>query len=244
MIKRIRSPKELSILPKSGIEAQKIRALLESYGTDYDFCAFFLSDSLIIAKYYEEVIICEYERGDKIGNYEELCGFLKFGGFSNIFCSEKIKNVLSEKLSLRCKKLNLMRFSGTKNLNSCEISEISLSQAYEILKTSFDFNYEQWYLDMSHRIRHGISRLYGFNGSVLAVQHDLCGEALLSQIATLPEQRGKGNASWLISAVCQKLSDSAVFLLCEDKNAGFYERLGFKTSDIKFELSVYQSLFT
>lgn len=233
MIKRVCSADELQILPKSGVEAQKIRALLESYGINYDFCTFFISDSFIIAKYYEETIVCGYEHGD----YEELCGFLRFNS-SNVFCSEEIKNALSVKISFSCKKLNLMQFYGKTNLDGCEIYEISLSKAYEILNTSFDFNYEQWYLDMSHRIRHGISQFYGFNGAVLAVQHNLCGEALLSQIATIPEQRGKGNASRLISSVCQKFCDSKVFLLCEDKNVGFYERLGFKTIEMKYELNL------
>lgn len=232
MIKRVNSSNELSELPKSGIEAQKIRALLEAYGTDYDFCRFYTAEGLIIARFYDEFIVCEF--GEY--NFEELCEFLSFSGFSKIFCSEEAGKLLSEQLSLNSKKLNLMRFSEASSKALEQISELSLSEAYGILKTVFEFEYEPWYLDMSHRIRHGISRFYGYNGSVLCVQHDLCGEALLSQIATISEMRNRGNASGLITAVCRKLNESEIFLLCEDKLLNFYKRIGFDQCGIKYEL--------
>ncbi|MCH5195186.1 MAG: hypothetical protein J1F28_00645 [Oscillospiraceae bacterium] len=233
MIKRVYSPDELSELPKIGIEAQKIRALLQAYGTGYDFCRFYSAEDLIIARFYDEFVICTFGNGD----FEELCEFLSFSGFSKLFCSEESGKLLSEKLRLNRESLNIMRFSG----NLCEapekVSELSLSEAYSILKTSFEIDYEPWYLDMSHRVRHGISRFYGFNGSVLCVQHNLCGQALLSQIATFPEMRNRGNASSLITTVCRMLSPSDVFLLCEDKLLDFYRKVGFEQCGIKYELS-------
>lgn len=233
MIKRVDSPDELSSLPESGVEAQKIRALLQAYGTGYDFCRFYSAEGLIIARFYNEFVICTFGNAD----IEELCEFLSFSGFSKLFCSEVAGKLLSEKLKLNRNMLNLMRFSG----NLCEapekISELSLSEAYGILKASFEIDYEPWYLDMSHRIRHGVSKFYGYNGSVLCVQHNLCGEALLSQIATVPEMRNKGDASGLITAVCRKLSKREIFLLCEDKLVKFYNKIGFEKCGIKYELS-------
>ena len=69
------------------------------------------------------------------------------------------------------------------------------------------------------------------------IQHDINGEALLSQIATLPEARGRGNASRLVKAVCAELSESEVFLLCEDALLPFYRRLGFKKAAVKLVLT-------
>ncbi|MCH5204082.1 MAG: GNAT family N-acetyltransferase [Oscillospiraceae bacterium] len=233
MIKRVISSKELSELPKSGVEAQKIRALLEAYGTDYDFCRFYSAEGLIIARFYDEFVISTFGETD----FDELSEFLNFGGFSKLFCAEEAGKMLSEKLKINHKRLNLMRFSGALSEAPEQISELSLFEAYDILKTSFKIEFEPWYLDMSHRIRHGISKFYGYNGSVLCVQHDLCGEALLSQIATIPEMRNKGNASRLITAVCRKLNESEVFLLCENKLVNFYEKIGFEQFGIKCELS-------
>ncbi|MCH5208293.1 MAG: GNAT family N-acetyltransferase [Oscillospiraceae bacterium] len=233
MIRRVNSPSELSELPKTGIEAQKIRALLQAYGTGYDFCRFYSAEGLIMARFYDEFVICTFGNAD----FEELCEFLSFSGFLKIFCSEYTGEILSKKLTFNNYKLNLMRLSVISNEAHEQISELSLSEAYSILKTSFEIDYEPWYLDMSHRVRHGISWYYGFNGSVLCVQHNLCGEALLSQIATIPEMRNKGNASSLIKAVCQKMSEIEVFLLCEDKLLDFYKKAGFEHYGIKCEIS-------
>ena len=236
MIKRVYSEDQLLILPKSGIEAQKIRALMKAYGTNYDFCSFYKSDEFILARFYNEFVICKYGMSDN-NKLDELSEFLTFSGFSKIFCSDDVGEILKGELSLNCKKLNLMKFCGEVPKVCENIKELSLTKAYDILKTSFEINFEPWYLDMSHRIRHGISKFYGNDSSVLAVQHDLCGEALLSQIATIPEKRGQGKASELILSVCKTLCKSNVFLLCEDKNLSFYKKLGFIQSGLKCELS-------
>lgn len=236
MIKRISSEDELLVLTKSGIEAQKIRALFKSYGTDYDFCSFYKSDNFIITRFYDEFVICKYDEADN-NILDELGEFLIFSGFSKILCAEDVGETLNDMLLLNCKKLNVMEFCGEYPKVCDNVTELSLTEAYDILKTSFEINYEPWYLDMSHRIRHGVSKLYGNDSSVLCVQHNLCGEALLSQIATIPEKRGQGKASELILSVCKTLCNSKVFLLCEDKHLSFYKRLGFIQSEFKCELS-------
>lgn len=218
MIKRASSPEELKSLPKTGVEAQKIRSLLLSYGTEYDFCRFFTSKNAVLAMFNGDFIISDFGEVD----FEELAEFLNFSGFSEIFCSEKLGCSLEKCLSVERKSVNLMRFSGTARKADIEI--LSPSDAFKIIKSGFDIEFEPWYLDMSHRIRHGVSRLYGLCGSALAVQYNLNGEALISQVATLPEKRGHGNASRLISAVCGELSESKVFVLCENELVDFYKK--------------------
>lgn len=44
MIRRALSDDDLLGLPKYGLEAQKIRALLVSYGLKYDFCRFYVGE--------------------------------------------------------------------------------------------------------------------------------------------------------------------------------------------------------
>ena len=236
MIKQIYFQEDFSKLSKSSVEAQKIRALLLAYGTKYDFCRFFASKNLIIARFYDDFIISDNGEFD----FDELCEFLNFSGFSRIFCSENVGENLRGNLKFNCTKLNLMSFSGffsnSDNITYENLRQLSLYEAYEVLKTSFEIDFEPWYLDMSHRIRHGISQIYGNESSVLVVQHNLCGEALLSQIATIPEKRGNGRASGLISAVCSKLCESKIYLLCEDRLLPFYEKIGFEICGTKYEL--------
>lgn len=225
MIKLAYSPEELSSLPESGVEAQKIRALLTAYGTKYDFCRFFVSDSFILCETYGGFVLCEYT--DKV-DVNELSEFLVFHGFSEIFCSETLGEPLLKSLRCSSKKVNLMRFCGKAVPNENIEASPRLDDVYRIIGSAFDIEYEPWYADMSHRIRHGVSGARVLGGSALVIQHNLNGEALLSQIATLPDLRGQGGASRLIRGVCAELSESAVYVLCEDKLLPFYGRLGFE----------------
>lgn len=227
MIKSAKSPEELKNLPETGVEAQKIRSLLLAYGTNYDFCRFFTVENVVLAQLNGDFVISDFGEIDA----DELAEFLNFSGFSEIFCSEYLGKILAKQLDVKRESVNLMRFFGIPEKNELEI--LTPADAYRIIKTGFGFEFEPWYLDMSHRVRHGVSRLYGLDGAALAVQYNLNGEALLSQVATLPEKRGKGCARRLISAVCAELHESEVFVLCEDKLLGFYEKIGFVPEDKK-----------
>lgn len=231
MIKRVTSERELARLPEKGTEAGKIRAMLLSYGIKYDFCRFFFSDSVIIGEMSGCFVLCELGECD----FEELADFFSFGGFLEIFCSEKAGRALSKPLECWQEKVNLMRYSGEAISEEVE-KDPPLDKVFEVLSSAFPINYELWYTDMSHRIRHGVTRLRMLENSTLTIQYELNGEAFLSQIATKTEFRGKGNASRLISAVCAELEKSAVYLVCEDSLRGFYERLGFVKTQTKFLL--------
>lgn len=227
MIKRVRTDGELSGLPKHGIEAQKIRALQLCYGLKYDFCRFYVGEfsagRAFLGELNGDFVLSDSGECD----FEELAEFFAFGGFAGIFCSDTAGEHMARLLQCRLKKVNVMRFEGSASPCRTEIDP-PLDNVYDILKTAFDFEYEPWYLDMSHRIRHKVAGFRKLDGSVLAIQHNINGEALLSQVAAAPETRGRGNAGRLISAVCAELSDSAVYVVCEDKLLGFYNKLGFR----------------
>ena len=229
MIRRATSAEELSRLPEHGVEAQKIRALLLAYGTKYDFCRFFVSEDFILCEMNGSFVVSE------IGEYpdvEELADFFGFGGFSEIFCSDVLGKRLAERLEGReCETVSLMKFCGSVSETETR-GETNrpprLDNVYVILKTAFDIDYEAWYTDMSHRIRHNVASARLLGRSALMIQYDQNGEALLSQIATAPEARGQGNASKLIREVCAELYPDDVYVICEDDLVGFYNKLGFK----------------
>jgi len=225
MIRRVFSPNEFSSLPPKGIEAQKIRALLQSYGTGYDFCRFYASENAVLCELDGAFVLCETGATPDI---EELSGYFEFGGFSEMFCSEELGVPLAERMRCRSQRVNLMRFKGEPVPSANVENAPALDEVYDILKTAFDIEYERWYADMSHRIRHNVAKARKMGNSALIIQHEINGEALLSQIATRPEARGLGSASRLIKAVCAELYESDVFLLCEDELLPFYDRLGFQ----------------
>lgn len=234
MIRRVNSPEELSVLPRKGIEAQKIRALLLAYGTKYDFCRFYVSEEVVLCETDGSFVVCELnERVD----LSELAEFLGFVGFSELFCSERVGGALSKILKCNAQRVNIMRFCGEPAEIDGVDREPPLDEVFGILAASFELDYGKWYTDMSHRIRHGVANARRLDGSALIIQHDINGEALLSQIATFPEQRGKGNASRLILSVCAELSESDVYVICEDKLLRFYRKLGFDKVADKFVIS-------
>lgn len=232
MIKRVLpcdEAKFLSAIPKSGVEAGKLRSLFLSYGAAYDFCKFYSADNALLGCLNNDFIL--YADKADIG---ELAEFFAFSGFSEIFCSKETGEKLSEIPGFSGHKIFLMKFSGESIESSVTENAPPLDEVYRILKTGFDIEFEPWYLDMSHRTRHGVTEFRRLDGSVLAVQYNLNGEALLSQIVSLPEQRGKHVTSRLILSVCRELVPSRVFVLCKKSLSGFYERLGFKITDEKY----------
>ncbi|MBQ4166061.1 MAG: GNAT family N-acetyltransferase [Oscillospiraceae bacterium] len=224
MISQIFEPCEFSALPEKGVEAQKIRALYNAYGAKYDFCRFYRQGNSYISVLDGSFVLCV----DSTADLEELADFLQMQGVSDIFCSKGAGNALSDKLGRGFDVVNLMKFSGGSVCAEFD-NESSLSDVYKIISDGFDIAFEPWYLDMSHRVRHGISKCCVLDGkAALVIQHDINGEALLSQVATLKSHRGEGLAKKLVTSVAASLAPSAVYVVCEDALIGFYERCGFE----------------
>lgn len=93
----------MSKLPKYGIEAQKIRALLVSYGLKYDFCCFYVGEfragCAFLGGLNGSFVLSENGKCD-LG---ELAEFLTFSGFSEIFCSENAGKELAALLPRCCR---------------------------------------------------------------------------------------------------------------------------------------------
>ena len=230
MIKRVTADEELLrnfddprfFEDKTNAETRKIYALWLCYGIKYDFCRFYTADGAVICGQVGSFVVSDYGSCD----FEELAEFFTMNGFADIFCSERAGKALSEYMNFIRSDVHLMRFNGIGI--PCDIEkDTPLEEFFNILKTSFDIEFEPWYLDMSHRIRHGVARTRRLDNSALVIQHELFGSALISQVATVPGERGKGCASKLLSAVCTELSESDVFIICEDELCGFYEKNNF-----------------
>lgn len=94
-------------------------------------------------------------------------------------------------------------------------------------------DFQAFYLDISHRMRHGAAygavryqegRLVGC-GLVSAVTEEA---ALLSALAVEAGFRGRGLGSGIVEEICRVMGDRSVYVLRADgQNEGFYERMGF-----------------
>ncbi len=232
MIKQIFTAEEFSALPEKGIEAGKIHALYNAYGTQYQFCRFYRQGDHYISALDGSFVLC-----GECTDYRELSEFLNMNGFAEVFCSEVTANALSAALKCDVSYINLMRFAGGA-IETVFNDEPSLSEVYSIISEGFDIPFEPWYLDMSHRVRHGVTRCAVLaDKASLVIQHDINGEALISQVACRKESRGKGYASQLVISVAASLAPSEVYVLCDDRLIPFYEKCGFKPVSVYCVLS-------
>ncbi len=236
MIRRVLGG-ELPVLPEHGVEALKIRSLWTAYSAKYDFCRFYCSDNAVICVQDGNVVLwCADNCGDD--DFDEIAGFFRFCVAREIFCSEKAGVRLGALLGCKAQFVNLMRCSGKGETKETEVNP-PLQEVFEIIRSAFGLSndlFEPWYLDMSHRVRHGVSEVRRLGSSALVVQYAVNDEVLLSQIATLPSEQGKGGASRLISAVCADYSESKINLICADELVTFYNKIGFVFENRKCNL--------
>lgn len=91
-----------------------------------------------------------------------------------------------------------------------------------------------FYIDVSHRVRHGAADgvLFEHEGTVLACA--LAGavtetDALISAVAVLPQVRRRGLGRLAVDELCERLRGRCCHALrAEDENAEFYAALGFE----------------
>ncbi len=227
MITQIHDNNEFSALPEIGITAGKIRALYNAYGTSYDFCRFYRQGNSYISALDGSFVLC----GDGAADISELADFFRMSGFVEIFCSSDIGQALAALMNAQCDVINSMRYVRS-DIRCSFDTTTPLNDVYSIISEGFDIPFEPWYLDMSHRVRHGVSVCCTYeNSAALVIQHDICGEALISQVACRKAYRGQGIAGRLVTSVAASLLPSAVYVLCEDELISFYEKCGFMSEE-------------
>lgn len=93
-------------------------------------------------------------------------------------------------------------------------------------------DFDSFYPDMSHRVRHKLSRVLAVRLDEKAVaccmtsaETDSC--AIISGVACLLEYRGKGYASKLVAEIVKALGNREIFVFCREELVGFYNKLGF-----------------
>lgn len=99
-------------------------------------------------------------------------------------------------------------------------------------------DFDSFYPDMSHRVRHNLSRVlvYRLEGQAIAccmTSAETGNCAIISGVACLSEYRGKGYASRLVAKIAETLGDRDIFVFCREELVGFYSRLGFSNIDIR-----------
>lgn len=217
-------------LDESRVTDGKAAALFRAYGGNTDFCRFYRQDdALLIASLDSDYVICNIG-GEP--DFDELAAFVRINGFNSLLAEESVCGGLEKRLEAEFAHEALMEYHGG-HIPAPTEKNPPLDSVYAILNVSFgDIPYEPWLLDTSHRIRHGVSDVYVLGKSTCTVLFDHGGYAFVTQVATAPEERGKGSAKRLLqSAAGERSLHAKTRLVCREAIIPFYEKCGFDRID-------------
>ena len=235
MIKLIDNPDTLTPYLKRDLFAVRILSLLDAYGTEYDFCRFY-------AQYNDDGIVTAIlSRLDghitlshtDLFNSEELDEFVNTIGYETLLCDGDFDMKCEYESGIVMKSESKVE----KSLSYAVIDDYpSLVDMFNLDDYSAN-DFSAWYVDMSHRIRHGCARAYSLsvNDEIIstAVFSSIYnGAAVLTAVRTLPEFRKMGYASALVSYMLFDTEGDVYLMREKDRNKSFYEKLGFKDNGI------------
>ena len=214
---------------------KKIRAYLNAYGAGYDFCRLYEADSGGYILVYNSTMTAD-------GNFDkdELQGFINMLAPVTIEVSKRTPLQLGGEYTAYNKTL----FRGVHRENNIDSDHIvknaMLDKVYAVLEEGFGITeFEAWYTDSSHRIRHGVSDIFLYGSTTVTKLFDVDDYVFLSHIATGASDRGKGTARNLLYWLCGEYEKQGkeVYLYAKDERVSFYEGIGFEAvdSDIFYE---------
>ena len=208
----------------------RIMSLLKAYTTKYPFALFYyqIIDGRVtafISKLDGDFTISVDDGFDT----EEIIQFLCVTGYSSVLCDERLQLFAKYNEGVIMKSKRKMEFS----LNGAFIDEFpKLMDLYNFIDyNSSDF--KAWYVDISHRIRHGTAKAYTLNVDENVVASGILSSifedySILTAVRTENEYRNQGYGSALVSYICSDVKGTVYLMRDDGMNEGFYKRLGFK----------------
>ncbi len=191
----------------------KIKALCEAYGFSYPFLKFFRGEKTVIAFYYASAVIC----GPMDDELSEFCH------------SSGIIDLLISHEGSRDGILYIMEYKGEGKSSPLSM-DTSYEKVFDILKDGFHIEFDNWYTDTCHNVRHGISEIYTLDEKATAAKmFSIDGIALISLVAVKNEYRNKNYGRRIVEAVSEKLrTENRVFVICEKELVPFYKKCGYE----------------
>ncbi|MDE5576676.1 MAG: GNAT family N-acetyltransferase [Oscillospiraceae bacterium] len=215
---------------------RKILAAYTAYGGGYDFCRFYSCGTGVIHIYNTSMVIDGNIDCDEAEMFIDLT--------KPVSIEMESKKTLHISGDYSTEHRTLFRVVPQKcdiNIGNVKVNSCT-DKCFEILNESFDdmLSYDDWYVDISHRIRHNVSKLYLYESTTITQQFNINGFIFLSHIATAKSQRGRGTARELLRLLggeAEKRGETA-YLFARDKRYSFYESIGFEPvyEDLLYEM--------
>ena len=203
----------------------KIKTHYDAYGVGYPFCRFYLLPDGVASWLSGCLTVCASKPS------EELADFVKMTGAVTVAVNPEAACPLE---GFDRQAGSLMRAEGRRS-PSDRLPEGKIDQAYAILSSAYPEKFypamrENWYLEMSHYLRHGLSKLYHLEDratvTVLCENETM---AVINQVAVLPQAQRQGLGGRLMQGVLQTLPGKTVFVYSRNPSTDlFYQRQGFE----------------
>ena len=233
------APEETAVLEQT-FRGRQILAYEKAYGGGYDFCRFFrVTDEetgrrgwLFLLN--ATLLICT----DGAISGEEICAFAAMHLPFRIECPQYLLPALRQIPNYQA--LHRATFAltpGGQPSPQFRLEEINkaprLQEVYDILEEGFPnlLEYSLWLTDVSHRCRHGMSRVLTYRDSTtLTLIYDWKDCVLVGQVATRLAQRGSGYARDFLRWTANRLAEQGkqAILYALDVRISFYREIGFQ----------------
>lgn len=234
MIKQIGNIGELACVNlRRDIYGRKIAAYLAAYGVDYPFCSAYLHTqgctAAAILRFNNALTVS----GD-IENADELAPFTEMFSAEIIEMSDSIAGKMVIPAGMKpSPRIEFRMSGGTGGDFSALNCAPHLDRVYDVLAESFPelADFGMWLTDTSHRCRHGIGRTFLYKDLACAsVLFEDDSAALVGEIATLPEARGRGLARQMLYLIADRLGreGKTASLFSLPHRASFYREIGFE----------------
>lgn len=222
--------------PSENVIAGRINAYYRAYGTGYDFCTFYDGDNMLALYYGGEL----YVHCDENTDTESLLAFSEMLG---------ARAVMSDiKLSEKPEQLYIMTSDKMPTAHGNDRLKAEFTEDYRkvfgILKSGFslsDDQFDDWYADTCHRVRHGVSRLIVmYSGDIPVATATILfsddKECFLSHIAVRQDMQKNGIGKALLYSTAQLLDNRKITLACKKNVRQFYINCGFTQTGTVYEI--------
>lgn len=237
MIRQITDPDKL-VSNETDYYSEKIKAYKKAYGVDYDFCRFY-SVSQGLSTGYVMLLNSSAVISGKTLESTELSEFISLYAPTTIECPVYLANRMKFEGYTRYRRL-LFELKDDLFFDEDEFKKelddpVSLQQMFIIMNSCFNgLEYDGWYADMSHRIRHEMSEVFMYKGITCATLDFKAGKTgYISGLATMPTERGKGYATDILKYLAGMLKRQRIqgYVWAMEGAMPYYRSLGFSPAD-------------
>ena len=253
-----------------------LKALLPliSYGTKYPFAETWVQISegneiskpliiSVISNFYGEMVICfDKEACSEVSSIDsllELSSFIKAIGPREVISNMQIPlaednaemGLAGHIMELPSSRVCLAKENDGIHTGKIKIIENeNLKDFYDLLENNYKDHvfskYEDWMVDLSHRIRHNVTStsilMEEDTGKMVATAAALVDSpkaVLLGAISVNPECRGKHYAHTLVKHYADAARGKTVYIMCNPDKIGLYEKAGFIDANVFYRRIYY-----